>query len=267
MIRLVVAGAAGRMGKMILALASCQEAFKIVGGLEYSAHPSLGKDLGEILGGHVLGAVLSDKPKDLLKGADVLVDFSLPEATCANVQAAVETETACVIGTTGLGEVQMKAIQEAARKIPIVQSPNMSIGVNILFKMAEVISKALDESYDIELSEIHHRMKKDAPSGTALKLVEILAKARKKNLDTDVIFGRKGDAGARAKGKIGVFALRGGDVVGDHTLHFLGDSERLELTHRATSREAFAQGALRAAQFVSKAGCGLYSMLQVLGVE
>ena len=157
-------------------------------------------------------------------------------------------------------------LKKAAKKIAVVQAPNMSVGVNLLFKISEMAARALDESYDIEIAETHHRMKKDAPSGTAVKLLELVAAARKKNIKKDTVYGREGEVGARPKGEIGVFALRGGDVVGDHTVSFLAEGERIELTHRASSRDAFAQGALRAAKFVAKRKSGLYDMQQVLGI-
>ncbi len=266
MIRLAVAGAAGRMGKAILRLASEDKTFQIAGGLEHPKNPSVGLDLGEQIGVGHLKIPISKDTLSVLKKADVLIDFTHPSATPAHLLAALKTKTAYVLGTTGLDPFVLKSLRQAAKHIPIVQSPNMSIGVNLLFKLAEITAKALDESYDIELAEIHHRLKKDAPSGTAMKFVEILAEARKKNSEKDVIYGRKGETGARPRGKIGVFALRGGDVVGDHTLSFLGDGERVELIHRATSRDAFAQGALRAAKFVANQRPGLYHMQQVLGI-
>ncbi len=266
MIRLVVAGAAGRMGKTILTLASRDREFQIVGGLEHAASPALGTDIGMLVGSEPLGAVVSHDPNAILKKADVLIDFTHPSATPSHLRAALKTKTALAIGTTGLGEKILRMLRAASKTIPIVQSPNMSIGVNLLFQLAEIAAKILGDSYDIEIAETHHRMKKDAPSGTALKLLEILAKARQKNLRRDVVYGRKGEIGARPKGQIGVSALRGGDVVGDHILAFLGDGERLELVHRATSREAFAQGALRAAKFLARRKRGFYTMRDVLGI-
>jgi 4-hydroxy-tetrahydrodipicolinate reductase len=171
-----------------------------------------------------------------------------------------------VIGTTGIPVAMLRQIKIASRKIPIIQSPNMSIGVNLLFRLAGIAGKVLDESYDLEIMEIHHRMKKDAPSGTALKLLEILLEARGRDMKKDVVYGREGETGAREKGKIGVFALRGGDVVGDHTVSFLGDGERIELVHKASSREAFARGAILASKFLAKKKQGLYHMDQVLGM-
>lgn len=267
MIRVAVAGAAGRMGRTILSLASKQPAFEITGGLEHPSSPALGEDIGSLLGEDPIGITVTHDSAQALRNADVLIDFTHPSATPANLKAALKREAAYVIGTTGLSEKLLREIRSASKKIAIVQSPNMSVGVNLLFKLAEVAAGALDPTYDIEVTEVHHRMKKDAPSGTALKLLEILARVRGQNPKRDVIFSRVGETRTRPQGKIGVFALRGGDVVGDHTLSFLGDGERLELVHRATSREAFARGALVAAKFVAHRKRGLYNMLQVLGIE
>jgi 4-hydroxy-tetrahydrodipicolinate reductase len=266
MIKLVMAGAAGRMGKTILQLASRDKAFKIVGGLEERGHAALGQDLGPVLGGDLMGVKITQDATAAMKHADVLIDFSHFSALRENLKAALKTHTACVIGTTGIPAPMLRQIQAASRKIPIVQSPNMSVGVNLLFKLAAIAGKALDESYDLEIMEIHHRMKKDAPSGTAMKLLEVLLGARGRDMNKDVVYGRKGETGVREKGKIGVLALRGGDVVGDHTVSFFGDGERIELVHKASSREAFARGALLAAKFLAKKKQGLYHMPQVLGI-
>jgi 4-hydroxy-tetrahydrodipicolinate reductase len=266
MIKLAVAGAAGRMGRTVLRLAGQDKTFRIAGGIEQSENPCLGTDIGELIGGEPLGIKVSGNALQALEDADVLIDFTHPSATRTHLQAAVKTRTAYVLGTTGLGQDILQLVRRSSRRIAIVQSPNMSIGVNLLFKLAELTARVLDESYDIEIAEIHHRLKKDAPSGTAVKLLEILAKVRGKNTEEDVIYGRKGETGIRPRGKIGVFALRGGDVVGDHAVSFLGDGERIELIHRATSRDAFAQGALLAAKFVAMRRSGLYHMQQVLGI-
>lgn len=266
MIKLVMTGAAGRMGKMILGLASQDRAFRIVGGLEQRGHAALGQDIGALIGKDLMGVKVTQDPTAAFKNADVMIDFSHFSVLPENLQAAVRTRTACVIGTTGISREMYKKIKQISRKIPIVQSPNMSIGVNLLFQLAALAGKALDENYDLEIMEIHHRMKKDAPSGTALKLLEILATARGRDLKKDVVYGREGETGIRQKGKIGVLALRGGDVVGEHAVSFLGDGERLELVHKASSREAFARGALLAAKFLAKKRQGLYDMQQVLGL-
>lgn len=261
-----MAGAAGRMGKIILQLASLDKAFRIVGGLEQRGHAALGLDIGTLIGKDLMGVKVTQDALATLKGADVMIDFSHFSALPENLDAAVKTKTAYVVGMTAIPEGMLKKIKTASKKIPIVQSPNMSIGVNLLFKLAELTGKVLDENYDLEIMEIHHRMKKDAPSGTALKLLEVLAAARGCDLKKDVIYGREGETGAREKGKIGVFALRGGDVIGEHTVSFFGDGERVELVHKASSREAFARGALLAAKFLAKKRQGLYDMRQVLGI-
>ncbi len=266
MIKLVIAGAAGRMGKILLQLASRDKAFKIVGGLEQRGHAALGQDLGPLIGRDLMGVKVTQDATATLRNADVLIDFSHFSAIPENLGAAIKTRTACVIGITGIPETILRKIKNASRKIPIVQSPNMSVGVNLLFNLAALAGKALDESYDLEITEVHHRMKKDAPSGTALKLLEILLEARGRDMKKDVIYGRQGETGVREKGKIGVFALRGGDVIGDHTVSFLGDGEKIELVHKASSREAFARGALLASKFLAKKKPGLYHMRNVLGM-
>lgn len=266
MIRLVMAGAAGRMGKTILQLASRDKAFKIVGGLEERGHAALGRDLGSVMGVDPMGVKVTEDAVTALKEADVMIDFSHFTALPQNLKAAVKTHTAYVIGTTGIPADMLRLIKNASRKIAVIQSPNMSVGVNLLFKLASLAGRALDESYDLEIMEVHHRMKKDAPSGTAMKLLEILLEARGRDIKKDVVYGREGETGAREKGKIGVLALRGGDVVGDHTVSFFGDGERIELVHKASSREAFARGALLAAKFLAKKKPGLYHMQQALGI-
>lgn len=267
MIKLVMAGASGRMGKIILRLATQDKAFRIVGGLEKRGNAALGHDLGSVIGGGRMGVKVTQDTSAALQQADVLIDFSHFSAVPENLNAAVKAGTGYILGTTGIPEKTLQQIRNASRKIPIVQSPNMSIGVNLLFKLAAVAGKVLDESFDLEITEVHHRMKKDAPSGTALELLDILLKARGRDFKKDVVYGRSGETGAREKGKIGVFALRGGDVVGDHTVSFFGDGERVELVHKASSREAFARGALLAAKFLAKKKQGLYYMPQVLGID
>lgn len=266
MIKLVMAGAAGRMGKTILQLAARDKAFRIAGGIEQRGHAALGQDIGPLIGQDLMGAKVQQDAVAALRNADVMIDFSHFSALPENLEACVKTKTAAVIGTTAIPPALLKEIEKAAKKIPIVQSPNMSVGVNLLFKLASMAGAVLDESYDLEISEIHHRMKKDAPSGTALKLLEILAGIRGRDIKKDVIYGRKGETGVRPKGKIGVFSLRGGDVVGEHTVSFLGDGERIELVHKASSREAFGKGALLAAKFLAKKERGLYHMGHVLGM-
>lgn len=268
MIRLAVSGAAGRMGKTILSLAARdKKTFKITGALESPKSELLGEDLSRLLGiAEPLGVDISSNIQEVLAESDVLIDFTHFSATPAFLEACVKTGTNHVIGTTGLDDKLKALIAKASKKIAIVQSPNMSVGVNLLFKLTEMTAGILDESYDLEISETHHRMKKDSPSGTAVGLLEAAARARKKDLKKDVVYGREGEVGARPRGELGVMALRGGDVIGDHTVYFFGDGERIELSHRASSREAFAGGALHAAKFVAKKKNGLFNMQQVLGL-
>lgn len=266
MIKLAVAGAAGRMGKTILGLARQDKVFQITGALEHPESQALGHDIGLLLSGEPLEVFMTSDLAGVLEKADVLIDFTHPSAAAANLKAAIKTKTAYVVGTTGLARTQIRALKTASKKIPIVQSPNMSIGVNLLFRLAELAGGILDEGYDIEIFEAHHRMKKDAPSGTAIKLLEILAKVRGRDERKDAVYGRKGETGVRPKGKIGVLASRGGDVVGDHRVSFMGDGECVELSHRASSRNAFAQGALAAAKFIARHKNGFYNMQQVLGI-
>lgn len=266
MIKLAVAGALGRMGQRILTLASQDSAFKIVGAVEYTEHPNVGKDVGTLVFGKEIGVFVTAKVAEALEKADVVIDFSHHSALKLNIQEAVRSKTSYVLGTTGLTEGHKKILKEASKKIGVVQAPNMSIGVNLLLKLTELAAKVLDDSYDVEISETHHRMKKDAPSGTAVGLLEVLTATRGKNIKKDVVYGREGEVGARPRGEIGALAMRGGDVVGDHTVFFFGDGERIELTHRASSRDCFAQGSLKAAKFLSKKKNGFFNMQQVLGI-
>ncbi len=266
MTRIVMAGACGRMGQAILRLAAQDKAFVIAGGVEQKGNPDLGRDIGDILGVKKTGSQLTCDMSQASKGADVIIDFTHPSSLDLHIQAAIKNKTGLVVGTTGLADVHRKKLKVASKKIAIVQSPNMSVGVNLLFKLTELAATVLDESYDMEISEIHHKLKKDAPSGTAVKLLEILAEVKKRNLKQDAVYGREGEVGARKQKEIGCFALRGGDVVGEHHVFFFGSGERVELVHQATSRDAFAKGALVAARFLSKKTRGLFTMQDVLGM-
>ena len=266
MIRIAVAGASGRMGKAIMRLAHEDPQFRITGVLEHPQSQALGEDVGKLIGVESLGVTVTLDPFQAVMGAHALIDFTHPSATESHLKAVMKNKVGYVIGTTGLTDSLLKRIKSASKSIPIVQSPNMSVGVNLLFKLAEITGKALDEDYDIEIVEAHHRMKKDAPSGTALKLLEVLTEVRNRDIKKNTVYGREGEVGARPKGQIGVSAVRGGDVVGDHTVSFLADGERVELVHKASSRDAFAQGALRASKFLAKRKSGLFNMLQVLGL-
>jgi 4-hydroxy-tetrahydrodipicolinate reductase len=258
MVKLVIAGVAGRMGQRVLDLASQDPAVQVVAGFEEAGHPQIGHSVGRP------PIKITGDPSVITQG-DVLVDFTVASATLQHVKVARESHKAIVIGTTGLGDVQMKSLQEAAQDIPIVQSPNMSLGMNVLFKLVQLASRVLSR-YDIEIMEAHHRFKKDAPSGSALKLGELIAQVLHKDLSKEARHGRRGQASERTPGEIGFHAIRGGDIVGDHTVLFAGRGERLELTHRAHSRDAFAAGALQAAKWVVTQKPGLYSMQDVLGL-
>ncbi|HUW55743.1 MAG TPA: 4-hydroxy-tetrahydrodipicolinate reductase [Planctomycetota bacterium] len=259
-----VNGACGRMGRMIIQLVAHDEELRLGAALEASGDPRLGEDVGTLAGlGQPLGVYLSD---DLDSEVDVMIDFSLPAGTMGRLETCVERKVPMVIGTTGLDDYQTGRIAAAAKIIPVVFAPNMSIGVNLLLKVVGDVARALGEEYDVEIVEMHHRFKKDAPSGTALKLAEAVAVATGRDLKKDAVFGRKGAVGERTSNEIGIHAVRGGDVVGEHTILFTAVGERVELKHVAGSRETFARGGVRAAKFVLTQKPGLYSMLDVLGL-
>lgn len=245
-IRVAVSGAAGRMGSRIIAL--LPEEFRLTGSLEAKGHPAIGTSR------------FTDDCDAALKDAQVLIDFTSPAATMTHLASAVRHGVGIVIGTTGLTETELEAIDQAAKKIPLLVAPNMSVGINLLCRLLPMITEVLGQA-DIEIVEAHHNAKKDAPSGTALRLLEVIQKARS---GTRTVFGREGREALRDASEIGVHAVRGGDVVGDHTVHFLAQGERIEVTHRASSRDTFALGAIRAAKFISGKPPGRYSMEDVL---
>lgn len=265
-LRIAVAGALGRMGQTILRLAIQNKKFSVRGALEAPDHAQLGEDIGQVLKLPSLGVYLTGEPEEAIRASEVLITFSTPKATMEHLEACLTRKRRIVIGTTGFSAKEFLKIQKAAKKIAVVQSPNMSIGVNLLFTLTKMAASKLGPEYDIEIVEAHHRMKKDAPSGTALKLAEEAAGARGVNFNKMSLYGRQGLTGERKAGTIGIHALRGGDVVGEHTVEFMTAGERLGLFHKASSREAFAAGALLAAQFVSGKRNGLWSMQDVLGL-
>jgi 4-hydroxy-tetrahydrodipicolinate reductase len=233
--------------------------------VEQPGNPAIGQDAGFVAGTTTLGFSVTDAPPPA-GAADVLIDFTYHSVVPLNARLAAERGQALVVGTTGLAEDEAKAIRAASSFIPIVMSPNMSLGVNLLFALVEKAAAALGPNYDIEIVEMHHRHKKDAPSGTALRLAEKAADGRKVSLSEVACYGRSGITGERPVGQIAIHALRGGDVVGDHTVCFAAEGERIELGHRASSRDAFARGALRAAEWVHGRPPGLYDMMDVLGL-
>ncbi|MEI8344962.1 MAG: 4-hydroxy-tetrahydrodipicolinate reductase [Candidatus Omnitrophota bacterium] len=267
MVKIAVTGALGRMGSRILHLARCSSDFKITAAFEHAKCEQLGRDIGPLIGfGQPVGIKLQTLSLRAIAGADTVIDFSTPESTARCLEFCVKVKRALVIGTTGLDAPLRQQIEAAAKKIPVLAAPNMSIGANFLFELARIASARLKEGYDIEIVETHHRLKKDAPSGTAKRLAEVMARQKGWDLAKVGCYGRQGDTGQRPNEQIGIHAVRAGDVIGDHTVLFGGPGEVIELTHRAQSRDAFARGALVAAVFLSKKTKGLYQMADVLKI-
>lgn len=266
-IPIAIAGAAGRMGRMLIEGVAQAPDLVLAAAFERPEHPDLGRDAGELAGVGACRVAVSVPSTAALSGAGALIDFTAPVATLANLDLAVSAGVPMVIGTTGLDADARARIQHAAARIGIVQAPNMSVGVNLMFRLIAMAAEVLGDSVDIEVVETHHRHKVDAPSGTAVRLGELLAQALARDYERDAVFGRHGMTGARTRREIGMHALRAGDVVGEHTVLYAGDGERLEITHRATSRANFAQGALRAARFLRQQPPGLYDMQDVLGLR
>ena len=267
MTRIAVAGAAGRMGRRISALCSEHEGLELVGAFEVAGHPELGKDIGTLSGLDANGIELTAGVESVIENADVLIDFTAPEATIRNMETLTGTSTAFVTGTTGIDKAGQEKIAKLAASIPCVYAGNMSLGINLLTKIVADIARALGDDYDVEVIEAHHKMKKDAPSGTAFMLAKAAADALGRNLDNDGVFSRHGIIGERAKKEIGIQTIRGGDVVGEHTVMFLGMGERIEVAHKVSNRDTFARGALKAALWVSGKPAGLYNMQDVLGLR
>ncbi len=258
---LAIAGASGRMGRMLFECAANDSQVSLVAALDAPGSKALGVS-ARLFGGNA-DVFVSDDPKSLERG-DVMIDFTRPEGTLAYVDACVETGAGMVIGTTGFDAAGKAKIAAASRLIPIVLSPNFSVGVNTVFRLLELAARSLDSSYDVEILEMHHRMKVDAPSGTAIKLGEVIAAAQGTRLEDRAVFSREGHTGERERGTIGFATLRGGDVVGDHTVMFAGAGERIEISHKSASRVAYATGAIRAAKFIASKQNGLYDMFDVL---
>lgn len=268
LIKITVVGAAGRMGRMIVQQIANDPQTCLAGAIEAAESENVGRDAGEVAGIEALGVPITAEIEPAVEKAGAMIDFSAPNCTLPNARAAVAANCGVVIGTTGFSETDREALgslpQHNGR---IVLAPNMSVGVNILFGLCAKLGSALAQDYDMEVVEMHHNQKKDAPSGTARKIAEILAENAGLRYDADVRHGRQGMTGARPRGEIGMHAMRGGDVVGDHTVVFAGEGERIELTHKAGSRSTFAKGAVRAAKFVAEAPPGMFDMLDVLGIR
>jgi 4-hydroxy-tetrahydrodipicolinate reductase len=265
--KIAVSGAAGRMGRRILALSAGRSDIQITGALEAPTHPAQGKDAGEGAGIGPIGVPITSDRQEILKNCEILIDFSAPDVSVANVQAAAAMGKAIVVGTTGFSEDQRKDLNEYGPKTRCLIAPNMSVGVNLLFGLVEMTARTLGPNYDVEIVETHHKMKKDAPSGTADKLARIVAETLSRDLDSSAVYGRHGIIGERKPQEIGVMALRGGDIVGEHTVMFITEGERIELTHRAHNRDALAKGALQAAVWLISRPNGLYDMQDVLGLK
>ncbi len=265
-IRFAVAGASGRMGRTLIeAIAHAPDAV-LAGALDVPGSPYLGKDAGELIGAPC-GVQVSDDVEAVLAGVDCLIDFTRPEGTLRHLEVCRRLGVKAVVGTTGLSPEQKQKIQEVAQDIPVVFAPNMAVGVNVVFKLLDLAARILNEGYDVEILESHHRHKVDAPSGTALRMGEVVAQALGRSLSDCAVYGREGHTGERPATQIGFATVRGGDIVGDHTVLFAGTGERVEISHKAGSRMPYALGALRAARFLSNKKSGLYDMQDVLGLR
>jgi 4-hydroxy-tetrahydrodipicolinate reductase len=256
--KITVCGAAGRMGQAIIAIAKEDSDIQISGALDLGSNKAIGT------GNPIISSV--GDLEEILTDTDVLIDFTMPGSTLKNLSLAVKHKVSIVIGTTGFSKKQKEEILDASKSIPIVFSPNMSVGVNILFKLVEKVAKKIPD-YDIEIVELHHNKKKDSPSGTAAKLAEIAASSIGEDVNEMCVYGRHSADAARKKGEIGILSVRAGDIIGDHTVYFVGHGERIELTHRAHSRDAFAAGAIKASKWLATQGPGLYDMADVLSLR
>ena len=265
-IKIAIAGSGGRMGRALLEGVAQADDLALHAALEHDASPLLGKDAGE-LSGAPCGVRISADARAALQGADVLIDFTRPEGTLHHLDICRELGVNMVIGTTGFNAQQKAQLGAAAQQIGIVFAPNMSVGVNLVFKLLETASRVLAQGYDIEIIEAHHRHKVDAPSGTALGMGEVVARTLGRDLAQCAVYGREGVTGERDPSTIGFATVRGGDIVGDHTVLFAGTGERVEITHKASSRATFALGALRAARYLKSNPAGLYDMQDVLDLK
>ncbi len=267
MTKVIVAGAAGRMGRRIGYMVHQHGGLALAAGFERADSAEVGKDIGELAGVGALGVAVAGSFEAVAAKGDVVIDFTFHEATMQLARKAAKEQKAMVIGTTGLSAENLAELRELSRNFPCVQSPNMAVGVNVLFKIAKKVAGILGDGYDIEIVEAHHRMKKDAPSGTALKLGEMVAEGVGRNLAEVGVYARHGMIGERTDREIGIQTIRAGDIVGEHTVYYCGAGERLEITHRAHSRDNFARGAALAAAWVVNQPNGLYTMFDVLGLQ
>ena len=267
MLKAVVTGAGGRMGGRIISLIYAANSMEVVGAVEQPGHPLVGIDAGEKLGLGKIGIPIVADLRACIENGDVVIDFTSHEASLRHLEIAAAKGRAIVIGSTGFTSEEMKRAAEVARRVPCVLSPNMSVGVNVMFKVLSLVAGTLGDEYDVEVMEAHHNLKKDARRGTAMKMAEVIAQSLGRDLDKVGVFSRKGLIGERTKSEIGIQTLRAGDIVGDHMVMFCGTGERLEFIHRAHSRDNFAKGALLAAKWVVGKEKGLFDMQDVLGLR
>jgi 4-hydroxy-tetrahydrodipicolinate reductase len=264
--RFAIAGSTGRMGRTLIEAVLADPAAELCAALERETSPNIGRDAGESLGVRTGVTVTADLAA-ALAGADCLIDFTQPEGTLLHLDACQQAKVGLIIGTTGFDAAGKVKIAQAAQHIPVVFAPNMAVGVNAVFKLLEVAARILNEGYDIEVIEAHHRHKVDAPSGTALRMGEVVAQALGRDLADCAVYGREGHTGARPETQIGFSTIRGGDIVGDHTVLFAGTGERIEITHKSASRVSYATGAIRAGRFIQGKTSGLFDMQDVLGLR
>jgi 4-hydroxy-tetrahydrodipicolinate reductase len=265
-LRIAIAGASGRMGKMLIETVLAADDTELVGALDVTGSPSIGSDPGASWGINT-GIQITDQFEQGLASAKYLIDFTRPEGTLNHARYCANHGINMIIGTTGLSDEQQQELATYSEKIAIVFAPNMSVGVNATLKLLELAAKILNQGYDIEIIEAHHKHKVDAPSGTALKMGQVIAKAQNKNLKDWSVLSREGHTGERKEGTIGFATIRGGDIVGDHTVLFAGDGERIEITHKSATRMSYAQGAVRAARFLKDKQSGFFDMYDVLGLH
>lgn len=266
MVKIAVTGAAGRMGRSIIGIINETEGASLTGAIEREDSPFIGSDAGEVAGIGRLGIPITEDFEKAVKSCDVIIDFSIPEASIRHLEGAVNHKRAIVIGTTGFSRKQRSHIRELGSQTRCLISPNMSLGINLLLRVLPEMAKVLGNEFDIEIIEAHHRLKKDAPSGTALRLAEAIAHALGRDLENVAVYERRGMTGERRREEIGIQTIRAGDIVGEHTVIFGGLGERIEITHRAHSRDTFARGAVKAAMWLVGQPAGIYDMQDVLKI-
>lgn len=266
-VKIAICGASGRMGKSLIAGVCADPETTLTGALDVASSGLIGQDAGVIAGCDACGIAITEALDAVVQASDVLIDFTVPEASLPHLEEVARHKKAMVIGTTGHSEEQKVSLARLAEQVPLVMAPNMSVGVNVLWKLIADAAKTLGDDYDVEIVEAHHAMKVDAPSGTAMRAAEVLAEALGRDLAKTAVYHREGRTGPRGDKDIGIQVIRAGDIVGDHTVYFAGPGERLEITHRASSRDTFAQGAIRAAKWLVGKQPGLYDMTDVLGLK